>query len=112
MVLFIHRPEYYKSYQDEAGRDLRGKAEIIIAKHRNGAVGHVPLTFRGEYARFQNPDDPDPVSGQSETGGEAGDAIMSSRVNGNSAPLPPPPMDQIPPADMPFLPPSASEVPY
>ena len=112
MVLFIHRPEYYKIYQDEAGRDLRGKAEIIIAKHRNGAVGNVLLTFRGEYARFQNPDDPDPVSGQSETGGDAGDAIMSSRVNGNSAPLPPPPMDQIPPADMPFLPPSASEVPY
>ena len=112
MVLFIHRPEYYKIYQDEAGRDLRGKAEIIIAKHRNGAVGNVLLTFRGEYARFQNPDDPDPVSGQSETGGEAGDAIMSSRVNGNSAPLPPPPMDQIPPADMPFLPPSASDVPY
>ena len=57
MVLFIHRPEYYKIFQDEAGRDLRGKAEIIIAKHRNGAVGNVLLTFRGEYARFQNPED-------------------------------------------------------
>ena len=54
MVLFIHRPEYYKIYQDEAGHDLRGKAEIIIAKHRNGAVGNVLLTFRGEYARFEN----------------------------------------------------------
>ena len=32
-------------------------AEIIIAKHRNGAVGDVLLRFRGEYARFQNPDD-------------------------------------------------------
>lgn len=59
MVLFIHRPEYYKIYQDEAGRDLRGKAEIIIAKHRNGAVGNILLTFRGEYARFQNPEDDD-----------------------------------------------------
>lgn len=57
MVLFIHRPEYYKIYQDEAGRDLRGKAEIIIAKHRNGAVGSVLLKFRGEYARFQNPEE-------------------------------------------------------
>ena len=54
MVLFIHRPEYYKIYQDEAGHDLRGKAEIIIAKHRNGAVGNILLTFRGEYARFEN----------------------------------------------------------
>jgi replicative DNA helicase len=53
-VLFIHRPEYYKIYQDEAGHDLRGKAEIIIAKHRNGAVGNILLTFRGEYARFEN----------------------------------------------------------
>ncbi len=57
MVLFIHRPEYYKIFQDEAGHDLRGKAEIIIAKHRNGAVGNILLTFRGEYARFQNPED-------------------------------------------------------
>ena len=55
MVLFIHRPEYYKIYRDESGNDLRGKAEIIIAKHRNGAVGNVLLTFRGEFARFQNP---------------------------------------------------------
>ena len=54
IVLFIHRPEYYKIYQDEAGHDLRGKAEIIIAKHRNGAVGNILLTFRGEYARFDN----------------------------------------------------------
>ena len=53
-VLFIHRPEYYKIYQDEAGHDLRGKAEIIIAKHRNGAVGNILLTFRGEYARFED----------------------------------------------------------
>lgn len=32
-------------------------AEIIIAKHRNGAVGDVLLRFKGEYTRFQNPDD-------------------------------------------------------
>ncbi len=54
MVCFIHRPEYYKIYQDEKGRDLRGKAEIIIAKHRNGAVGDVLMDFRGEFARFSD----------------------------------------------------------
>ncbi len=59
MVLFIHRPEYYKIYTDGNGRDLRGMAEIIIAKHRNGAVGDVRLRFRGEFARFQNPEDAD-----------------------------------------------------
>jgi replicative DNA helicase len=53
MVCFIHRPEYYRIYADENGRDLRGMAEIIIAKHRNGAVGDVLLTFKGHFARFQ-----------------------------------------------------------
>ena len=55
MVCFIHRPEYYKIYEDEKGHDLRGLAEIIIAKHRNGAVGDVRLRFRGEFVRFTNP---------------------------------------------------------
>lgn len=57
MVCFIHRPEYYKITEDEKGNDLRGLAEIIIAKHRNGAVGDVRLRFKGEFARFQNVDD-------------------------------------------------------
>ena len=57
MVCFIHRPEYYKIYEDEKGNDLRGLAEIIIAKHRNGAVGDVRLKFRGEFTRFCNIDD-------------------------------------------------------
>lgn len=56
MVLFIHRPEYYRIYKDSQNRDLRGMAEIIIAKHRNGAVGDVLLSFKGEYTRFENPD--------------------------------------------------------
>ncbi len=51
-VCFIHRPEYYKIYEDEKGNNLRGLAEIIIAKHRSGTVGNVWLEFRG---KFQNP---------------------------------------------------------
>ncbi len=89
MVCFIHRPEYYKIYQDEKGRDLHGMAEIIIAKHRNGAVGDVLLRFRGEYARFQNPEDERLDSFPNEA--------MGSRMNGEMPP-PPPPMAQ----DMPF----------
>jgi replicative DNA helicase len=54
MVLFIHRPEYYKITTDETGASLKGIAEIIIAKHRNGATGDVRLRFRNELARFQN----------------------------------------------------------
>lgn len=34
LVLFVHRPEYYRIFQDEKGNDLHGKAQIIIAKHR------------------------------------------------------------------------------
>ena len=91
MVCFIHRPEYYKIYTDDRGNDLRGMAEIIIAKHRNGAVGDVLLRFRGEYARFQNPDDdlivPMP--------GEEPKTFRSSISKGNaSAAVPPPPVPQ------------------
>lgn len=57
IVCFIHRPEYYKIFQDSQGRDLTGKAEIIIAKHRNGATDDVLLSFKKEYARFQNLND-------------------------------------------------------
>ena len=57
MVCFIHRPEYYQIYEDEKGNDLKGLAEIIIAKHRSGSVGDVRLRFRGEFVRFQNPDE-------------------------------------------------------
>ena len=57
IVTFIHRPEYYHIYQSADGtKDLRGKAEIIVAKHRNGAVGDILLNFQGRYARFENED--------------------------------------------------------
>ena len=77
MVCFIHRPEYYKIYKDQHGNDLKGLAEIIIAKHRNGAVGDVRLRFIGEYARFANINDDNlpPMPG------EEGGTIMPSRMN-------------------------------
>ena len=52
MVLFIHRPERYGIMEDNEGNDLRGIADIIIAKHRNGAVGEIQLRFRNELAQF------------------------------------------------------------
>ena len=58
MVCFIHRPEYYHLYNDDkTGKDLRGLAQIIVAKHRNGATDSIWLRFRGKYAKFQNEDD-------------------------------------------------------
>lgn len=33
MVMFIYRPKYYGLTEDENGQDMRGRAEIIIAKN-------------------------------------------------------------------------------
>jgi len=58
MVIFVHRPEYYHLYESSDGTiDYRGKAEIIIAKHRKGATDIVLLDFKGEFTRFENPED-------------------------------------------------------
>ena len=54
IVAFIHRPEYYGINQDENGMPTAGMAEIIIAKHRNGAVTDVNLRFLKDQARIVN----------------------------------------------------------
>lgn len=51
VVLFIYREE---AYNPEASIDQRGKAEILVAKHRNGRTGHVELAFRSQFAKFDN----------------------------------------------------------
>lgn len=99
MVLFIHRPEYYGIKEDDHGRSLKGMAEIIIAKHRNGAVGDVRLRFKGKYARFENEED-DNMGGVGQNGGE--DIIIASSVD---ADFPAGDMNNLPPiSDDPFPP--------
>jgi replicative DNA helicase len=97
MVCFIHRPEYYKIFRGENGEDYRGMAEIIIAKHRNGATGDVMLRFKGEYARFQNQDD-EVIPPPSENG-ISGVSFNSSINKGAGAPpqVPGPSADEAPP---------------
>jgi replicative DNA helicase len=56
IVSFIYRPEYYGLLQDDEGNSNAGVGEIIVAKHRNGALDKVRLRFVGEYARFENID--------------------------------------------------------
>ena len=53
-VIFVHRPETYGFDVDQNGESLRGKAIIIIAKHRHGSTGEVPLDFKGPYYKFCN----------------------------------------------------------
>jgi replicative DNA helicase len=48
VVLFIYREEVYKPTDDN-----RGKAELIIAKQRNGPIGMVPLAFLKSYTKFE-----------------------------------------------------------
>jgi replicative DNA helicase len=54
IVCFIHRPEYYGITTDDSGNSLIGVAELIIAKHRNGATSDVHLSFRKELAKFSD----------------------------------------------------------
>lgn len=93
IVCFIHRPEYYRIYEDEKGNDLRGLAEIIIAKHRNGAVGDVRLRFEGAFTRFSNLD---------ENSIRTGDGTFASKANrrGIAAPAYQPQTDLPPTPDL------------
>lgn len=50
IVMFIHREELFKRDRD----DLKGLADLIIGKQRNGPIGKVPLRFLGAYTRFEN----------------------------------------------------------
>jgi replicative DNA helicase len=50
VVAFIHREEYY----DRDNVDVKGQAEIIVAKQRNGPTGSIKLAFRADYTRFEN----------------------------------------------------------
>jgi replicative DNA helicase len=51
IVIFIYRDEVYNQ---EENNPKRGKAEVIISKHRNGPVGTAYLTFLNAYTRFEN----------------------------------------------------------
>jgi replicative DNA helicase len=57
IVSFIYRPEYYQILEDENGQSQKGLAEIIVAKHRNGAVDTVKLRFTDQFARFSDLDE-------------------------------------------------------
>lgn len=45
LVIFIHRPEYYKLFTSPTGEDWRGYGELIIAKHRDGALADIPFRY-------------------------------------------------------------------
>ena len=66
VVIFVYREEYYlKNKEPKPGtpeyvqwetdmNEMRGKAEVIIAKQRHGPTGSVSLAFHGEFTRFSD----------------------------------------------------------
>jgi replicative DNA helicase len=64
VVALLVRPEVYEEDED-ARSEMSGKAELHIAKQRNGPIGEIPLTFIKEYTRFENAafDTPPPSGG-------------------------------------------------
>jgi replicative DNA helicase len=53
--MFIYREVVYKPDLPE---EQRGMAELILGKQRNGPIGTVKLTFRGQHTRFENYQEP------------------------------------------------------
>lgn len=89
IVCFIHRPEYYtKSGEDAQGNDIRGLAELIVAKHRSGAVGDVKLRFVSKYARFENWEEGYDMVQQALSGASGGKKTFESRMNSDNGSKP------------------------
>ncbi|HYN11931.1 MAG TPA: replicative DNA helicase [Burkholderiales bacterium] len=55
VIMFIYREVVYKPDLPE---EQRGMAELILGKQRNGPIGTVKLTFRGQHTRFENYQEP------------------------------------------------------
>ena len=51
IVMFIHRPEYY----DKENPDLKGKAQLLIAKNRSGPTKDIDLLYHASITKFKNP---------------------------------------------------------
>ena len=57
MVIFINRPDMTATPEEiEKNKIIRGMADLIVAKHRNGELGRTQLRFKGEYTKFVTPD--------------------------------------------------------
>jgi replicative DNA helicase len=50
LVMFVYRDEYYNPEETDAA----GVAELLLAKHRNGATGMEKLAFQKRYAKFSD----------------------------------------------------------
>lgn len=85
MVLFLYRPEYYGMTEDETGNPTQGMAEVIVAKHRNGALDSTMLKFIGKYTKFADHE----LASFSEAQYSTFDTVMqASKANGTNKDIP------------------------
>ncbi len=88
MVLFLYRPDYYM--KDDTPVEWQGKAELIVAKHRNGQPGSAILGFLGPYTKFVSLAQDDVRQARDARpggrGGAGAGAIAAAAASGGPAP--------------------------
>jgi replicative DNA helicase len=94
MVMFLYRPEYYQITEFEDGMPTQGLAEVMLAKHRHGAIGDFRVRFQGEYARFIDIDGMSMPMGGSDFSMTEDNGIQSYTVQSK--------MNNMPDDDVPF----------
>ncbi len=100
IVMFINRPDVTATAEEMKAKDfVKGAAELILAKHRNGSLGRVQLRFIGESTKFVDvdaqgaPEEPPQYSSPKKYDWDENPSADESF---------PPPSDEVPPDDMPF----------
>ncbi|NOY43640.1 MAG: replicative DNA helicase [Planctomycetes bacterium] len=53
VVMFVHREEYFQTNEEDR-EQVRGEAELLVRKQRNGPTGDIKLTWHHEHTRFCN----------------------------------------------------------
>ena len=86
MVIFINRPDMTASPEEiEKNKIVRGMADLIIAKHRNGETGRTQLRFKGEYTKFVTPDPSELRELNAQAGKKSDDGHCKSERRDDSA---------------------------
>ncbi|MDE7453417.1 MAG: replicative DNA helicase [Clostridia bacterium] len=94
IVMFINRPDVNATAEDIAKKNIvKGMADLIIAKHRNGGLDRIKLKFKGEYTRFVNPEPDDNLTPPAEEQGK-------------------PMQEEVPPVNENDIPPEDEEMPF
>lgn len=62
IVMFINRPDVGATDEElKKGNIIKGMADLIVAKHRNGGLDRIKLRFKGELTKFVNPEPSDGI---------------------------------------------------